>query len=171
MRFILQGVFFFYYKKYSPSFSFTVHKEPIHYVLCMTKCMKIVWYLYYFKQLANFNQSLIWHLFYNIRIYLYVYPIIRTILKKRNFEIIHALYIVLIFIFIYKKIYQAVPAFSYELLFLTMIICYNKTLIPRGYKIFKKAHIKIFVIHDLNYHLPGIISWNGKWLAFKKYEM
>lgn len=94
--------------------------------------------------MANFNQSLIWHHLYNIRIYLYVYPFICIKLKKRNFEIIHALYIVLIFIFIYKKIYQAVPAFSYELLFLTMIICYNKTLIPRGYKIFKKAHIKNF---------------------------
>lgn len=135
----------------------------------MTECMKIVWYLYYFKQLANFNQSFIWHLFYNIRIYLYVYPLIRIILKKRNFEIIHALYIVLIFIFIYKKIYQAVPAFSYKLLFLTMIICYNKTLIPRGYKIFKTLISRIFVIHDLNYYLPGII--NGKWLAFKKCEM
>lgn len=134
----------------------------------MTECMKIV-YLYYFKQLANFNQSFIWHLFYNIRIYLYVYPLIHIILKKRN-EIIHALYIVLKFIFI-KKIYQAVPAFSYKLLFLTMIICYNKTLILRGYKIFKKLISRIFVIHDLNYYLPGIISWNGKWLALKKCEM
>lgn len=43
-----------------------------------------------------------------------IYPFICIKLIKRNSEIIHALYIVLIFIFIYKKIYQVVPAFSYK---------------------------------------------------------